>query len=296
MREFDFLAPKTLNAALRAIEAGSRNYKLLAGGTNLISDLREGNVRPQRVVDLGGIESLKYIREEKGTVRIGALVTIADILNSAVIKKQAPILWEAAYHFAGPMVRNRATVGGNLVDASPAADSAVPLLALKAQVKLQSLKEQRAVGLDKFFTGYRKTVIKPGEVLTEVTFPVPGHGTKHGYYKLGRRNAMAISVASVAMMLSMNGQACTGACIALGAVAPIPLRAKKAEALLVGKAVDEPLARKCGEVAAAGAKPIDDIRASAEYRRLMCEVLVRRILSQTLALEGEVSNLPREGD
>jgi carbon-monoxide dehydrogenase medium subunit len=194
------------------------------------------------------------------------------------------------------MVRNRATVGGNLVDASPAADSAIPLLALKAQVKLQSLKEQRTVGLDKFFTGYRKTVIKPGEILTEVKFPVPGRGTKQGYFKLGRRNAMAISVASVAMVLGMNGQACTDACIALGAVAPVPLRAKKAEALLVGKAVDEGLARKCGEVAAAGAKPIDDIRASAEYRRLMCEVLVRRILSQTLALEGEVSNLPREGD
>jgi len=296
MREFDFLAPKTLNAALRAIEAGGRNYKLLAGGTNLIADLRDGNVTPRLVVDVGGISTLKYIKEEKGTIKIGSLVTIADLLNSSVIKKRAPVLWEAAYNFAGPMVRNRATVGGNLADASPAADSAIPLLALKAQVKLQSLKEQRTVGLDKFFTGYRKTVIKPGEVLTEVTFPVPGHDTKHGYYKLGRRNAMAISVASVAMMLGMNGQACADACIALGAVAPIPLRAKKAEALLVGKAVDEGLARKCGEVAAASAKPIDDIRASAEYRRLMCEVLVRRILSQTLALEGEVSNLPREGD
>ena len=296
MKEFDFLSPKTLNAALRAIEARGRNYKLLAGGTNLIPDLREGNIRAQRVVDLGGIDTLKYIREEKGTVRVGALATIADLLNSPVIKKQAPVLWQAAYNFAGPMVRNRATVGGNLADASPAADSAIPLLALKAQVKLQSLKEQRTVGLDKFFTGYRKTVIKPGEILTEVKFPVPGRGAKQGYCKLGRRNAMAISVASVAMVLGMNGQACTDACIALGAVAPVPLRAKKAEALLVGKAVDEALARKCGELAAAGAKPIDDIRAPAEYRRLMCEVLVRRILCQTLALEGEVPNLPREGD
>jgi carbon-monoxide dehydrogenase medium subunit len=152
------------------------------------------------------------------------------------------------------------------------------------------------VGLDKFFPGYRKTVIKPGEVLTEVKFPVPGRGAKQGYYKLGRRSAMAISVASVAMVLGMNRQACTDACIALGAVAPIPLRAKKAEALLIGKAVDEDLARKCGELAAADAKPIDDIRAPAEYRRRLCEVLVRRILCQTLALEGEVSNLLREGD
>jgi CO/xanthine dehydrogenase FAD-binding subunit len=286
MREFDFLAPKTLNAALRAIEAGGRNYKILAGGTNLIADLRQGNIKPRLVVDVGGIDALKYIKEEKGTVKIGALVTIADLLNSAVIKKQAPILREAAYNFAGPLVRNRATVGGNLVDASPAADSAIPLLALKAQVKLQSLKGHRTVGLDKFFTGYRRIVIKPGEILTEVTFPVPGQGTKQGYYKLGRRNAMAISVASVAMMLRMEGKACTDASIALGAVAPVPLRAKKAEAVLVGKAVDEALARKCGELAAGSAKPIDDLRAPAEYRRLMCEVLVRRILCQTLAIEG----------
>jgi len=296
MREFDFLAPKTLNAALRAIEARGRNYKLLAGGTNLIPDLREGNIRAQLVVDLGGIDTLKYIREEKGTVRVGALATIADLLNSPVIKKHAPVLWEAAYRFAGPLIRNRATVGGNLVDASPAADTAVPLLALKAQVKLQSLKEQRTVGLDKFFTGYQKTVIRPGEILVEVAFPIPGHGTKQGYHKLGRRNAMAISVASVAMVLRLNGHACTDASIALGAVAPIPLRAKKAEALLLGKAVDEALARKCGGMAAASAKPIDDIRASAEYRRLLCEVLVRRILCRTLALESEFPNLPQEGD
>ena len=296
MKEFDFLAPKTLNAALRAIEAGGRNYKLLAGGTNLIADLRDGNVTPRLVVDVGGINTLKYIKEEKSTIKIGALVTITDLLNSPVIKKRAPVLWQAAYNFAGPMVRNRATVGGNLADASPAADSAIPLLALKAQVKLQSLKEQRTMGLDKFFTGYRKTVIKPGEILTEVRFPVPGRGAKQGYCKLGRRNAMAISVASVAMVLGMNGQACTDACIALGAVAPVPLRAKKAEALLIGKAVDEDLARKCGELAAADAKPIDDIRAPAEYRRRMCEVLVRRILCRTLALESDFPNLPQEGD
>jgi len=296
MREFDFLAPKSLNAALRAIKGRGRNYKLLAGGTNLIPDLRDGNIRPQLVVDLGGIGSLKYIKEEKGTIRIGSLVTIADLLESTGIKRHASVLSEAAYKFAGPLVRNRATVGGNLVDASPAADCAVPLLALKARVKLQSLKERRTVGLDEFFAGYRKTVIKPGEILTEVLFPIPPPGTKQGYYKLGRRNAMAISVASAAIVVSMNGKACTQATIALGAVAPTPLRAKKAEALLMGKGIDEALARKCGEVAAVSAKPIDDIRASAEYRRLMCKVLVRRILCQTFGLGGEVSNLPQEGD
>ncbi len=284
MKEFDFLAPKTLNAALHAIQAGGRNYKVLAGGTNLIADLRDGKVSPRLVVDLSGISTLKYIKEEKGTIKIGALATITDLLNSPVIKKRAPVLWQAAYNFAGPTVRNRATMGGNLVDASPAADSAIPLLALRAQVKLQSFKGQRTVGLDEFFTGYRKTVLKPGEILTEVRFPVPGRGARQGYCKLGRRSAMAISVASAAMVIGMKGQACAEACIALGAVAPVPLRAKKAEAFLEGKAVDEALAGKCGELAAADAQPIDDLRAPAEYRRRMCEVLVRRILCQTLEL------------
>lgn len=288
MRGFDFLAPKTLNAALRAIEGKGRTYKLIAGGTNVVPDVRDRKIAPRLVVDLSGIKALHYIKEGKGTVKIGALVTIADLLNSRLIKKHSPVLWEAAFKFAGPLVRNRATVAGNLVDASPAADVAIPLLALKARVKLRSLRGERTVPLDKFFTGYRKTVTKSGEILTEVEFPVPLRGTKQGYYKLGRRNAMAISVASAAVVLTMNRSTCTDACIALGAVAPTPLRVEKAEALLRGERVDRELAQKCGEAAAKAARPIDDIRASAEYRRLMCEVLVRRVICQSLGLDGEV--------
>lgn len=285
MKGFDFLIPKSLNDALRAISNKDRNYRLLAGGTNVVPDLREGGISQQLIVDLSGIKTLKHIKEEKGTIKIGALVTIADLLRSQLIRKHAPVLWEASYKFAGPLIRNRATVGGNLVDASPAADTAVPLLALKAQVKLRSLKGQRTVTLDKFFTDYRKTVIRPGEILTEVAFPIPLRGTKQGYHKVGRRNSMAISVASIAVVLNMNGNTCTHAGIGLGAVAPIPLRVENAEALLRGKRVDLELARRCGEVAAESVRPIDDIRASADYRRLMCEVWVRRIISQILELE-----------
>ncbi len=294
MREFDFLAPKSLNAALRAIHTKGRSYKLLAGGTKLIPDLRDGNVAPPLVVDLGGIQALRYIKEEKGMVKIGSMSTLADLLDSRVIKKAAPVLWEAAYHFAGALVRNRATVGGNLADASPAADSAVPLLALKAQVKLQKLQSQRTIALEKFFVDYRKSALKPGEILTEVSFLVPPPGSKQGYFKLGRRNGMAISVASVAALLKMKGNTCTEAGLALGAVAPTPLRAKKAEALLRGEAVDGDLARKCGQAAAVEARPIDDLRASAEYRRRMCEVLTYRVLCQTLGLEDEGTDLAKE--
>jgi carbon-monoxide dehydrogenase medium subunit len=295
MREFDFLAPKSLNAALHAIHGNGENYRLLAGGTNLIANLRAGDIVPQLIVDIGGIKALKYIKKDKDTINIGSLVTIVELLDSPIIKNHALVLWEAARNFAGPLVRNRATVGGNLVDASPAADSAVPLLALKASVKLQSLKGSRTLGLDNFFIDYRKTAIKSGEILIEVAFPIPPPASKQAYCKVGRRNAMAISVASAAMVLRMNGNSCADASIALGAVAPIPFRARKAEALLLGKVPDEKLAMKCGETIAAETKPIDDIRASAEYRRLRCNILGHRTLCQVLGLRDEGSDLRMEG-
>jgi len=285
MSGFDFLSPKSLIAALRAIDGKASTCKLLAGGTNVIPTLRDGTLKPRLVVDLGGIRALNYIREKQGWIQIGALTTIRDLLNSPLIKKKGSLLWEATHIFAGPLVRNRATVGGNLADASPAADTAVPLLALGARVKLRSLKGQRTVPLNRFFAGYQRTVIKPGEILTEVTFPVPARGRKQSYYKLGRRNAMAISVVSVAVLLQMKGKTCTDTAIALGAVAPTPLRVEKAEGILRGKKVDLELVKHCAQAAAKSVKPIDDIRASADYRRTLCEVLVHRMICQSLGLE-----------
>jgi carbon-monoxide dehydrogenase medium subunit len=286
MKEFDYVSPKSLNAAFRAMEGMGRNYTLLAGGTNFVPYLREGSMKPRLVVDLGRIKTLNYIKEKNNRIRIGALTTINDLLHSSVIERRAPVLFEAATHFAGPVVRNRATVGGNLSDASPAADTAVPLLGLKAQVKLRSSNGQRTVALDKFFKGYRKVALSPGEILTEVTFTVPPRGNKYGYHKLGRRNAMAISVASVAVVLNMEGKKCTDAAIALGAVAPTPLRIAKAEEMLKDEKVDVELAQKCGQVVAKHINPIDDIRASSNYRRTMSEVLVSREICESLKLDN----------
>jgi CO/xanthine dehydrogenase FAD-binding subunit len=286
MNEFDFFSPESITSALRAISPKGLNYKLLAGGTNLIPYIREESARPDLVIDLSKIQALRYITEDKGFIRIGALTTISDLLNSKIIKNRVPLLWKAACQFAGPVVRNRATVGGNLADASPAADSAVPLLALQAQVKLRSIKGRRTVKLEDFFTGYRQTVLKPGEILSEVSFPPPGRDAKCAYHKMGRRNGMAISVVSVAVQLKMNGKMCKEAAIALGAVAPMPVRSMEAEALLGNSVVDLNLARKCGEAAAQTAHPIDDLRASAEYRRNMCVYWVRETISQCVGLEN----------
>ncbi len=286
MQAFDYLSPKSPKAAFLAIRGRGLNYKVVAGGTNFIPNLRDGTVRPKLVVDLSGLKTLNYIKEKNGQIKVGALTTIADLLKSPIIKKRAPVLWAACSQFAGPVVRNRATVGGNLVDASPAADTAVPLLALKAQVRLRSQSGQRTLALDKFFTGYRKTAIKSGEILTEVAFPIAPRGTKYGYHKLGRRNAMAISVASVAVVLEMKGKTCKDVAIALGAVAPTPMRIAKAEALLKGKRVDVELAQKCGEMVAGCVKPIDDIRASADYRGTVSQVLVSRAICESLELDN----------
>jgi len=286
MQSFEYLSPRTLKAALDTIAKKGLRYQILAGGTNVIPDLRGGTRKPGLVVDLRHITSLSYIKDKNEKISIGSLTTIADIIKSPVIKKHAPVLWKAASHFAGPVVRNRATIGGNLVDASPAADSAVPLLALQAKVRLRSRNGQRTVALEDFFTGYRKNVLRRGEILTEVVFSKPARSMKSLYHKLGRRNAMAISVASVAIMLDMKGKTCRGAAIAMGAVAPTPIRAGMAEEILIGQKIDKDLIRKCGVTAAKCTRPIDDIRASARYRRTVCEVMVNRLISEGLGLDN----------
>jgi len=287
MNEFDFLSSTSLNTALRAISTKGRNYKLLAGGTNLVPDIRAQSASPRWVIDLGGIEALRYLKEERGLLRIGALTTISDLIDSKLLKNRAPLLWVAASHFAGPIVRNRATVGGNLVDASPAADSAVPLLALKAQVKLRSLKGQRTLPLDQFFVDYRKTALRSGEILTEIAFPIPDRTAKSSYHKMGRRNAMAISVVSVGVLLKIKGEICSEAAIALGAVAPTPIRLWEAESLLQNQKIEWDLAKKCGELAAERVRPIDDPRASADYRRQMCAIYVRKAICQSVGLKND---------
>jgi len=159
-----------------------------------------------------------------------------------------------------------------------------PLLALKAVVRLAGPGGKRAVPLDEFFTGYRRTVVKPGEIITEVAFPAPGKGHKWGYYKLARRNAMAITVVGAAAVLKLKGGACREAGISLGSVNPAPIRCYEAEKILEGKAVGLALAQKAAEACRAASAPIDDIRASAEYRKLMCEVLPRRLICQALGI------------
>ncbi len=286
MRGFDFVAPTTIAAALKA--AKGKSAKFIAGGTNFLPDLRHQHDGPAKVViDLMRVSALQGISSEKGTVKVGALTTMTDFLTNKAILREAPILAAMSEKFAGPIIRNRATVAGNIIDGGPAADAVPPLLALKAKVRLASEKGRRTVALDKFLKGYRKTDIKRGEIITHVTFPSPGRNHKWGYYKLARRNAMAITVVGVAIVLEMRRGKVVEAGISLGSVTPAPIRCYKAERILEGKAVDLALAQEAAEACAAVATPIDDIRASAEYRKLMCEVLPRRLICQALDISQD---------
>jgi carbon-monoxide dehydrogenase medium subunit len=258
--------------------------KLIAGGTNLIPDLRAKAVQPQVLIDISRLKNLSYIREEKNRIRIGGLTTLSDMASSPVIQKSAPILFEASTQLGNPLVRNRATLGGNLVDASPAADTAPPLLALEGIVLTEREgRGSREIPIDQFFAGPGKTVIRPDEVLREIVFPKPGPGCKMAYHKLGLRNSDAISVVSVAVLLELSGNRCRKARIGLGAVAPKPIRAYRVEEAMAGEELGNSLIEECRRIVQQEIRPISDLRASAEYRRSMTAVLLSRILKQVFS-------------
>jgi CO/xanthine dehydrogenase FAD-binding subunit len=289
--EFDLLTPFDLNEAL-AIMATDENIVPIAGGTNLVVDLRSNKRTPARLVNIGPLDELRHLYSKNGVIVIGGGCTLSQVLRSPEIQESALVLCEAARHFANPLIRNRATLGGNLVDASPAADTAPPLLVLDAEVLLTSSIGCRVIPINKFFTGVRKTCLGPGELLTEVRWHRPDSQAKFAFYKLGLRQADAISVVSVAVNITISEKGdCHFARIALGSVAPIPKRAYRAEEYLVGRVLDLSTAEEAGRIAADEVSPISDLRASAEYRKKIVKVLVHRLL---LKVAGKGSESERQ--
>jgi CO/xanthine dehydrogenase FAD-binding subunit len=217
-------------------------------------------------------------------MRLGALTTLTTVLESPLLSGAATGLRAAAADFGSPLTRNRATLGGNIADASPAADTAVPLLALDASVELHSARRgQRTLPLAEFFLAPRRTRRAPDELLTALTWPTPPSTATGGFVKLALRDAMAVAIVSVGVVLEWQGDVCQRGRIALGAVAPTPVRALRGEALLAGQRLDAERIAACANACAADASPIDDVRGSAGYRRQMITVLVRRLLTQAAA-------------
>lgn len=279
---FELLMPETLPEAIAMLNDAAPDVRPLAGGTNLLPDMRGGLHRPGVVVNVAGLDDLRGIKQEDGHIVIGSGVTIAELLDSPLIAQHAPVLREAAAVFANPLVRNRATVGGNLGNASPAADTAPPLLALDAEVELMGVDAVRRVPIEQFFVHVRDTVCQPPELLTTIRWPISAPNSVARFQKLALRKADAISVVNVAVRVTYaendEDDVCEDVRIAMGAVAPTPIRAHAAEDRLRGQKLSADAIAEAARLAGEATCCIDDIRSTAEYRQQVAEALVRRLL------------------
>jgi carbon-monoxide dehydrogenase medium subunit len=279
--EFDLEIAHRLDGALAALAEGDGEGTVpLAGGTNLIVDIRARRAAPGRLVYIGDVDELRSIRADNDRITIGGGTTVSDILRSETLAEGASSLVAAAGVFGGQMVRNAATVAGNIACGSPAADLVPPLLVLGAELVLTSKSGSRTVALDQYFSGYKEDVRRADELITAVSWPKPEAGSVDLFYKLGRRKGDAVTVTGVAVKLSTGNGRCSQARIALGAVAPVVLRARKAEAVLEGEALTPALIDEAARQAADESDPIDDVRASAAYRRHTVRALTRRLVAQ----------------
>lgn len=282
---FELSSPQSLDEALNACTTSSPPM-LLAGGTVALIDIRAGKRDPDKVISLDRVPGLRKITHDGKALTIGARTTVTDLLDSPLIAEFAPALAEAAGAFAGLMVRNAATVGGNIAAGSPAADLVPPLMALDAQVELSRAGATRLVPLADFYSGYKQNVSAPDEIITQVILPDPRPGDHNYYYKLARRKGDAITIVGVAVTIRLQDGVCSHARIALASVGPVPLRATNAEAQLEGRPWTAEAIEAAAIAAQTASSPIDDVRASSTYRHKMVPVLVRRLLNRASAIEN----------
>jgi carbon-monoxide dehydrogenase medium subunit len=284
--EIEYVRVSELDEALRLLSR-KEDVKVLAGGTDLVVDMKIGRYRPKTVIDISGIKDLRYIVDEGDKVRIGALTRMQDIVESPVIREKLPVLAEAVSMLGSWQIRNMATVGGNLCNASPAADSAPPLLVHEARIKLASIEGTREIPITEFFVGPRKTAMYKTELLQEVIVPYDADFAKsYSYVKLGRRNAFTLSVVAVATVLKVRDRVFEDVRIALNAVAPTPVRARSVESFLKGREVGSEAIEKASELVLNDISPISDVRASAEYRKHASKILVKDTLLKALEKAG----------
>ncbi len=282
MKDFEYLEPASLQQALEWLNTYRGRARVLAGGTDLYLRLRKRVFLPDYVIDLKRVPSLNYMTSDgQGGVRIGPTTLQGDVAASPLVQQTFPALAEAARWVGAVQTRNRATLVGNICNASPAADTAPALLGYGAQVKIASAQGERTVPLEEFFVGPGKTGLQENELVAELLVPAPQPRTGGAFFRR-TRTAMDIAVVCAAAVLSLADGTCRDARIALGAVAPTPVRAQRAERALVGQALTERVIEEASRIAAEEARPITDVRGSEEYRREMVRVLTRRGLTQAL--------------
>ncbi len=284
----------SIEDATRILADEGSQARIIAGATDLMLEMERG-VRKgiTTLVDVMRIQGLNQIKQDENNMfHLGPLVTHGQCAASKIIIEQAFPLARACWEVGAPQIRNRGTIAGNLITASPANDTIPPLMALGAKVVLQSVRGIREVPLADFSKGVRLNVMQSDEMLVDINFPALKPEQRGTFYKLGLRKAQAISLVNCATVLTFYGERITEAVITLGAVAPIIIHAREAEEFLVGRSLDDKTIEKTAELAKAAARPIDDIRSSHEYRQDMVRVCVKRVLS-LLALGEERSSYPK---
>jgi carbon-monoxide dehydrogenase medium subunit len=277
------LLPGSVDECLRILADRGPEAKMVAGGTDLVPQLKNAMLRPAFVVDLSGIRALSRMeRADGGGLSIGAAVTARTLEQDPDLRHRFTALAESGALVGSVQVRNLATVGGNLCNAAPSADMAPPLLVLEAEAVIASPKGRRRVPLASFFVGVRRTVLAPDELLIDLIVPSPGARSGGQYLRHTPRRELDIAVVGVASQLTLTNGVCAKARIALAAVAPVPLRATAAEQSLEGRAVTAEAIERAATLAVDAARPISDQRGSADFRRHLVRVLTRRTLETAL--------------
>lgn len=281
MIRFDFVEPASLEEAISLLKQYGDDARVLAGGTDLLPRLKQRLLNIKYLINIKKIPGLDGIEQDpKQGLKIGSLTTIRSLEKSSLVKDSCRPLWEATRLLGSVQVRNLATLGGNLCNAAPSAETAAPLLALDAQVNIIGSSGERHMQLKDFFTCPGKTALQKGEILREIIIPPLPSKTGGNYFKLGSRQAMDIAIVGVASVVTLKDGICNKCHIALGAVAPTPIRAIKAENLLQGKKLEAEIIEKAGLQAMMEAKPISDHRGSAEYRKEMVRALTIRTVQE----------------
>lgn len=277
--EFDYFEPKTLKKAIELLAKYGKDAKVLAGGTDLLVDMKLRRMVLKKVVKLHRIPNLRFIERGRKEIRIGSLTTLREIEKSDMIMKEYPALFEAAHLTGSVQVRSMATIGGNLCTASPSADVGCCVMALDAKLEIAGLSGKRTCPVKDFFTGQKETVLKPDEILTEVQIPRLPPNTGTAFQKIGRVGA-DIAKVNAAVVLTVSKGICENVNISIGSCAPTIIRAEKAEGFLKGKKLEKDVIKEAANIAGEETKPITDIRSTEDYRRHVSKVLVRRAIQK----------------
>ncbi len=284
---FEYHSPESLEETTALLSQKKTDMKILAGGTDLVNGIRRRVLSPSSLVSLKKVSSLRYLSLDRGhrELRVGSMTTLTELATSPLIIQNVPILAEAAGQVGSVQIRNRGTIGGNICNASPAADTIPPLLVLQGKVKILAPGGTRVVPMEELFLAPGKTVLRADEIVTEIQIPLPPEGSKGAYIKQGIRKAMDIAIIGVAVLLVFTPSkrdVCRDVRIALGSVAPTPIRAFHAEQRMKGKSLRDDVIRETAREAGNEIRPISDIRASAEYRKELVVVLTERVIREAM--------------